>query len=412
MDKSGQHRHIAGCRGRVETGGQDIRSTGLRENMSPYSPGDPSSSRESNTLPPAASSAPLNQSVDLVLHIGAGKTGTSSIQHLLKRNRARLAELGTLVPRTPGNLRHTELGMYIKRDAVLRNRLNWHTSNYSSPAQFREGFRRRLAEEISDSALSRVLLSDEGVYASSEEAMTRLRELVGDIARSLRLVVYLRRQDDHACSRYQQSVKTGCVQRLSEWIRDDMTGLYDYATRLSEFDRVLAPHDLVVRRFERESFVDGSLLQDFLDAAGIDVRATDLEPVPDRNQSLDADSVEFLRLLNLHRVEGQGSTPGLIDNRGTVQTLMKASSGPTLTLPDATLDTFMAQWEESNRTVAENHLGDPGGRLFRAPRKTRNTTTEQRLDPDRLPYFFQLLELPERKHAPIRRLAEREASSP
>jgi hypothetical protein len=69
----------------------------------------------------------------------------------------------------------------------------------------------------------------------------------------------------------------------------------------------------------------------------------------------------------------------------------------------------MEQWEESNRGVAREILGDQTGQLFRAPRKTSNTTTEQRLDPARLDRFTELLELPERMHAPLRRLAEREA---
>ena len=35
--------------------------------------------------------------MDLVLHIGTGKTGTSSIQAFLRQNRAALADLGYLL---------------------------------------------------------------------------------------------------------------------------------------------------------------------------------------------------------------------------------------------------------------------------------------------------------------------------
>ncbi|MBO0844804.1 MAG: hypothetical protein J2P22_05245 [Nocardioides sp.] len=350
--------------------------------------------------------------MDLVLHIGSGKTGTTSIQQFLKQNRSRLAQLGTLVPREPGMGRHVKVGLYIKPDEDLRRRLTWHGMEYSSPAEFREDFRTRLSAEIDESGLSRVLLTDEGVYASNEEAVARLRDLVADVAQSWRLVVYLRRQDEHVCSNYQQKVKAGCVERLSDWVLRDMTVLYDYATRLSLFDRMLAPSELVVRRFERESFVEGSLFQDFLDAVGIDVPSDDLDQVPRRNPSLDAESVEFLRLLNLHRVEDEGATADQVDNRGFLRILMKASSGPTLTLPEPLRDAFMAQWEESNRAVAKNFLGDGSGQLFRAPRKAQGTTPEQRLDPERLPHFFELLELPEEIHAPLRRIAEREARVP
>ncbi len=72
---------------------------------------------------------------------------------------------------------------------------------------------------------------------------------------------------------------------------------------------LLEPTEFVVRRFERDSFVDGSLFQDFLDAVGIDVRADELQQVLNRNESLDAEAVEFLRLLNVYRVQNEGAEP-------------------------------------------------------------------------------------------------------
>jgi hypothetical protein len=79
-------------------------------------------------------------------------------------------------------------------------------------------------------------------------------------------------------------------------------------------------------------------------------------------------------------------------------------------MPEAFLDGFMARWAASNRAVARDFLDDPSGQLFRLPRKSGNTTTEQVLDPGRLDHYFELAELPEQLHVPVRRIAEREAS--
>jgi len=79
-----------------------------------------------------------------------------------------------------------------------------------------------------------------------------------------------------------------------------------------------------------------------------------------------------------------------------------------LTVPDEQLDRFMATWEESNRRVAEVFLGDATGVLFEAGRKAKGTTTEQRLDPDRLDGYLDVLEIPQSQHAAIRRIAKRE----
>jgi hypothetical protein len=361
------------------------------------------------TAVPFATASPT-EPLDLVLHIGSGKTGTSSVQHLLNHNRERLAEHGTLFPRSPGRGRHVRLGLFIKQDATLVNQFSWHNQNYSSPAEFREDFQHKLFAEINSSGLTRVLFSDEALYGSTVLALKRLRAFTDEISRSIRLVVYLRRQDDHVCSRYQQVVKTGEVRRLAERLEEvDFTKTYDYHTRLRTWQRLMEPNEFVVRPFERERFVDGSLYQDFFEAAGLEARADDLETVGPLNESLDAEAVELLRILNICRVENEAAVPGLINNRKLVARLA-GSTGPTLTLPDGVLDEFMDSWEECNRAVARDFLGDRTGRLFRAPRRTRNTTTEQRLDPARVDHYLALLNLPEQLHEPLRRLAEREAN--
>lgn len=356
----------------------------------------------------ASPSRPL----DLVLHIGSGKTGTSSIQAFMHRNRAGLAELGWLYPLAPGRKRHTRLGLFLQPDHALDSRPSWSREDFSSPDAFREEFRRELFSEIEESGLSRVVFSDEALYGCGEEPLRRLRQLVDPIARSVKLVVYLRRQDDHMVSRYQQVVKVGETRTLVERVHAlDLKGTYDYYARLSAWKQRVEPAEFVVRRFERDRFVGGSLYQDFLDAVGIDARADDLTQILRANESLDAEQVEFLRILNIFRLENDAAAVLPAYNRSMMPVLQRAATGPTLTMPESFLDEFMSRWEESSRRVAVEMLGDESGELFRAPRKTANTTTEQYLDPERLDHFLTLLELPEQVHAPLRALVEREARS-
>ena len=374
----------------------------------PAHPGETRIARQSQALrtPPTPRTTPS----DLILHIGSGKTGTSSIQQFLAKNRVHLVEQGVLYPRTPGPTRHLRLSLSLMSDADLVRQPEWRTQGDSSPTQFRQNFERQLANEIENAALPRVLLSDEALYGCSDEGLVRLRALLEGTFGERRVVVYLRRQDDHLCSRYQTVVQRGNVLRLTERLEQmRFASMYDYHGRLRTWERLIEPTHIVVRPFDRERFFEGSLLHDFLAASGVDVRLDDLEPVGKRNESLDAESVEFLRILNLHRVQSRGAQAGLIDNRRLVARLAQSSTGPTLTLPDDLLDAFMAQWEESNERVAREFLGDSSGRLFEQPRKTRNTTVEQRLDPGRVAHFVALLELPESTIAPLQALAEREA---
>ena len=353
--------------------------------------------------------APDTGRCDCILHVGMGKTGTSSIQFFLRDNRERLGDVGVLFPATPGTARHQRLTQFVRTEEELANSQEWRRETQYELATFHKAFQQDVIAEIEQSGLGRVLLTDEVLFKCSDEALRRLAELTRSISDELRLVVYLRRQDDHLISRYQQEVKVGEILRLRVWAEQDMSDLYDYYARLQAHQRFLAPDQLVVRRYERDAFAGGSIYQDFLDAAGIELQADRLERGPDRNTGLDAESVEFLRVLNTYRVEYEGATPGLIDNRHLVQQLAEHTLGPVLSLPASRLDRFMAQWDESNERTARQFLGDPDGTLFEMPRRTEGVTTEQRLDPARLDHFQTLLDIPAQIHRDLRRIAEREA---
>lgn len=348
--------------------------------------------------------------LDVVVHIGSGKTGTSTIQRVLRRNADLLAEAGHLYPRTPGVARHTKLGLFLRPDDELVRHADWLTGEYDvPPATFRTRFRRRLLREIAGSGARRVVFSDEGLFSAGDRTIQRTRRFTHAIGRDVRLVVYLRRQDDHLVSRYQQVVKMGEIAPLTTWMQRDWVGTYDYHLRLRSW-QALDPAAFVVRRFERERMVGGSLVSDFLAAADIALPEDRLTDTEARNESLGAEAIELLRILNLYRVEHEGAQPGLFGNHHHVVRLREVPTGPVLTLPDAELDRFMATWEESNRRVASDFLDDQTGELFRAERKTEGTTTEQRLDPARLDQYLDLLEVPKDQHSAIRSIAEREAS--
>ncbi len=360
-------------------------------------------------MPPT--SLPDDDRPDVVLHVGMGKTGTSSLQARLHRNRGRLAKRGVLYPASPGKRRHIRLGLAMQpNEHSPRTSVDWRRQQVSTPAELRPMFEDALFEELAGSRASRVLLSDEALFGAAHDGIRNLRELLDRVARSVRVVVYLRRQDDHACSRYQQVVKrSGEVRRLSERVEEmDLSAVYDYHSRLVAWRDLMHPDELVVRTFEKDRFLGGSLFQDFLDATGIGIDPEELGEGPTRNESLDAESVEFLRLFNIHHRD-LGETPGLSSTTQIIRSLERASSGPTLTLPADQLDGFMAKWEESNRAVARDFAPDGPETLFVSERKVRGTTTEQHLDPARLDHFFEVLDLPAEVHAPMRAIAEREA---
>ena len=281
----------------------------------------------------------------------------------------------------------------------------WHQLRAQSPERFRRRFRRRLMAEIADARPDCVVFSDEALYGLSRPSVARLREFVDELGGAVRLVVYVRRQDEHLTSYYQQHGKIGETRRLAEWAADDRASTYDYARRLARWEASMAPASLVVRRFERRAFTGGSLEADFLDAAGI----IGIPPVtvPRANESLDAETVEFLRVYNLYLVRHAGETAGLIDHRELVRRLQEHGTGPTLTLPDRQLEEFLARWQPSNAEVASKYFGE--AELFAGGRKD-GTTAVQHLDPDRVDHYLEIGELPRSVRDEVHGIAVAEAS--
>lgn len=363
-------------------------------------------------MPAPMSSLPADQRRDVVLHAGMGRTGTTSLQTWLARNRERLADRGILYPESPGPRRHVRLGLAAQPvDQGPGGSVDWRRQPVRSPRQLRPLLEEGLVAELQGAPSPRVVLSDEALFGTGDEGLRYLSGLLAGVASSVRVVVYLRRQDEHVSSRYQQTVKlAGEVRRMSEWLDDhDFGRKYDYHARLRGWQRLVAPDALVVRAFERAQLVDGSLHSDFLDAAGLGIGTADLEPAPDRNESLDAESVEFLRLHNLLCREHPDTVPLLPRHRRIVKRLLAASDGPTLSLSADDLERFMARHEESNRAVAGEFAPGAPEALFGPRAASRSRTSVQRLDPARVDHFLALAGMPEAAHAHLRALAEREA---
>lgn len=340
---------------------------------------------------------------DVLLHIGTGKTGTTSIQHLLNVNRAELVRRGILYPRSPGRTRHLKWGLSFRSEAELDEMPAWHTLRAQSPVRFRRRFHRRLLEEIEEARPSRVVFSDEALYTLPDAALGRLSEFLTAHFGPVHVIAYLRRQDDHLVSYYQQQVKVGETRRLAQFAADPGYP-YDYEQRLGDLCAVLRPSSVTVRRFERSRFPGGRLEADFLRAAGIDSDGLDIGQVA-RNESLAATSVEFLRLYNLHQVEHAGARVGVMDHRDLVARLAEHDSGAQLSLPEAVLDEFMARWESSNQAVATSYFGEPA--LFAEPRRRGAVQELQELGAAELERLMGVAELPEDVRDRLRRIAER-----
>jgi hypothetical protein len=319
--------------------------------------------------------------MDLHLHIGTEKTGTTSVQRFFKVNREMLARNLVLYPETPGRSNHTGLAaaaQSIAKHGPLRRSLGLRTEEQALAhrAQLIEG----LAREVAERPYKLAVMS--GEHCSSrlldDEEVRWLRDEMSRFFDRIHIIIYIRRQDDYLLSTYSTSIKSGSTAALSLPPERAIENRYDHWDVLERWSRVFGRQNVTCRRFERKALKNGDIVDDILGVIGLDPGLPYKRP-EDVNEALDAESLEFLRLMNKYIPRFvKGKINPARDN--LVPLLARVSSGPLVTLSTAELDKFMALFEESNRKVALEYFGgireDSDNPLFE-PRSDRRTRTER-----------------------------------
>jgi hypothetical protein len=290
--------------------------------------------------------------VDLVLHIGTEKTGSTSIQHFLAKNRLPLREAGILFPRAPGldNQRAlTVIAEESTEDNVLRSMFGVRTPDDLD--RFRADLRQKLWEELAAGGCSRVVMSNEHCSSRLRHPLQveYLRTFLSEFFDRIRILVYIRRQDDFLVSTYSTMVKTGRTVPIEVPRTKAHTRRYDHWVLLSLWAKVFGRENIICRRYDRADLVEGDVIHDFGAQIGIP-KTPDFERPGVTNESLDADALEFLRVFNRY-FNRTGYRSKLI------KTLAAISNGPLVTLPEKELADFMACFRESNEMVALEYLG-------------------------------------------------------
>lgn len=287
---------------------------------------------------------------ELILHIGAHKTGTTTIQAALSRHAPALAARGVSAVAIGGQPNvHKSLGRARR------------------PAKLSEGFMLRDPQ-----ALLAALDAAKGpkVIASSELfSFFFQRAAIEDLAAHLtprfdrvRVLVWLRRQDSQLVSHHAEGAKPR--RRFEEELfgtaptalPEPSAGadLYlDYNTRIGHWLDVFGQDAVTLRLFERARMVGGDPWLDFLDAAGIDPNGIAQAP------ALNAASGRAFTKLG-HMLGGAG-----LDMATRAVVLGRLEAGADRLLPARSeAERLYARYAEGNRALARRLGYAQGEGLF------------------------------------------------
>lgn len=303
----------------------------------------------------------------LYLHIGTPKTGTTALQAFCWRNRSALMRRGYSYMRPPffyPNASKERNGHFLSQKrseadgSILspRGRREWNGGMDAISAQFRR--------------VPNVILSDEGIWNADQNGLWRdLRAESERRGFHVRVIVYLRRQDQFLSSRWGQRVKVP-DSAISEMRFDDVLKIADEWTHLNyyrmlegiaaEFGRA----SVVARIYDRSRFPDGDIVKDFLSILGI-APDEEFRFSPERNISLHGNVLEIKRIINsIPEIRANPEKVRLVaavarrcsqqEGEGTRQSLFS---------PEERTE-FLGRYEESNRCLARDYFGDAERELF------------------------------------------------
>lgn len=238
-----------------------------------------------------------------ILHIGTEKTGTTTIQAFLDLNRDKLANQGIAYLRSPGPRNNRKLATYSMGNGFIDSHIRQlGIVSDAKRNQWKAEFKQEFDLEIQnlDPKISTVLISSEQFHSrlKKPDEVKNLFNILKPHFEDIKVLVYLRRQDQVAVSLYSTKCRVGST---SSEIFDEQISAknpyYNYYELVEKWTNVFGEDNIIIRIFEREEFIQRDLLQDFSHTIGLE--KTEHFSIPKYlNQKLSAQVQSFMVLFN------------------------------------------------------------------------------------------------------------------
>ena len=229
------------------------------------------------------------QKPDLLLHIGHGKTGSTSIQRVLDANRPALEAAGIVLGEADGHANHQQIFSFLT-DLPKDKLPAYQDAARELKKARRDGARlwHRLEEQVARVRPRLVVLSCENQFrAYPPEAFRRMNDRLRPLFGDIRVMAYLRAPASYFLSAAQQDLKKRPAFELPTASRFRDT-LEPWMT--------LGPGQLVVRGFARDTLEGGDVVTDFVTRYLPGIAPDTLVRSPDdENETVSAEAMEVLQ---------------------------------------------------------------------------------------------------------------------
>jgi hypothetical protein len=209
--------------------------------------------------------------MNLIVHIGAEKTGTTAIQEMLFANREVLESNGYKLLECAGKKNQRKFPSFCladdKCDDYFRDR---EIISLEQKIIFREKFLEDFHDELSriNAEVHTVIISSEHLSSrlNTQAEVLKFYDLVAPYFANIRVICYLREQVETAVSRYSTGLKSGVANEFKRALNNCHPGniYYNYYEMLRIWSSVFGQSGIKVKIYSKKNFVDGDLISDFL----------------------------------------------------------------------------------------------------------------------------------------------------
>ena len=220
----------------------------------------------------------------LYLHVGLHKTGTSSIQESLIKNKKFLKKEDIIVLSNLPNIsqisRQNSLNDSLIKKCILE--LHDNLSRYQTKPV-------------------KIIISNEGLSGNPYNGYKYTKAIAENLSKvtksiDTKIIIYLRKQDEFVESLYIQSIKEGKTHDFNEFLKSFRNNAFDWCKYLNIWLRYFSKNQLLIRLYDKQ-FLKDNILYDFANIIKSEVLQNDKENY-NVNLGYSKNALEVARKLN------------------------------------------------------------------------------------------------------------------
>ncbi len=315
------------------------------------------------------------------LHIGTAKTGTTSIQSFLYKNRKSLLDkYGILYPQFESKFRtgtnHRALSYYAASEKLLSDpkwKIRSAEEKVRWESDFRQSFRHGMKHGFKAGFIDRIrhlfkkpssyghyFFSSEHLHSriTKKSQVAHLVEMLSEFFDEINLVIFLKPQSSLAVSRYSTVLRSGKANENIFKSLTEQNTFYNYHKFLNWWGELLGDQFITIRIIDDGLAQPMDVVDEMCSIMGIDKKSLP-KAATRKNTHLNAESLDFLYILNQHILNKNLNVSFGLRKKIIHSLENDSSSGKKLPAQKSAM-LFDGLYEESNHLLAKKfNLAQP-----------------------------------------------------